>query len=441
MLDVSGSMNGERIDALKEAAKALVNKVFPDGVNDTNSTVTIIAYNGKATDPVTYKYSNKTGALSKINNLKAKTGQDTSGTNIKAALDKTNTVLTDGTLKNDNKVVIFLSDGAPTTPNDTTGLVETGDSTSGMYQENSVENIVESAENVKKNADRVYSIGLGTEDGLSDECAYVTECSELADVIASSSSVDTANNKVTITLRNSSSRDVIVTDLTADISGITGVTTDGVTYTSGYYSSTLTWDNDIVVPANDTILLEVDITRDPYSWGRPRVSNITPNYERVCTNTTHQAMNSDGVKTSRDGTKKYHYYKEKSLAEFVLKTIGKTEYIPVADGASTADTTENLSKEFDAILKDSSTTHDTAVVTTKPTKLKIVETATVKGDVVLSIGETSDTINIDTLKNGVYSLGTGDELSYTPGVGFTFTIKNDKTLEKELHIAYTVDKK
>ena len=441
VLDVSGSMNGERIDALKEAAKALVNKVFPDGVNDTNSTVTIIAYNGKATDPVTYKYSNKTGALSKINNLKAKTGQDTSGTNIKAALDKTNTVLTDGTLKNDNKVVIFLSDGAPTTPNDTTGLVETGDSTSGMYQENSVENIVESAENVKKNADRVYSIGLGTEDGLSDECAYVTECSELADVIASSSSVDTANNKVTITLRNSSSRDVIVTDLTADISGITGVTTDGVTYTSGYYSSTLTWDNDIVVPANDTILLEVDITRDPYSWGRPRVSNITPKYERVCTNTTHQAMNSDGVKTSRDGTKKYHYYKEKSLAEFVLKTIGKTEYIPVADGASTADTTENLSKEFDAILKDSSTTHDTAVVTTKPTKLKIVETATVKGDVVLSIGETSDTINIDTLKNGVYSLGTGDELSYTPGVGFTFTIKNDKTLEKELHIAYTVDKK
>ena len=441
VLDVSGSMNGERIDALKEAAKALVNKVFPDGVNDTNSTVTIIAYNGKATDPVTYKYSNKTGALSKINNLKAKTGQDTSGTNIKAALDKTNTVLTDGTLKNDNKVVIFLSDGAPTTPNDTTGLVETGDSTYGMYQENSVENIVESAENVKKNADRVYSIGLGTEDGLSDECAYVTECSELADVIASSSSVDTANNKVTITLRNSSSRDVIVTDLTADISGITGVTTDGVTYTSGYYSSTLTWDNDIVVPANDTILLEVDITRDPYSWGRPRVSNITPKYERVCTNTTHQAMNSDGVKTSRDETKKYHYYKEKSLAKFVLKTIGKTKYIPVADGASTADTTENLSKEFDAILKDSSTTHDTAVVTTKPTKLKIVETATVKGDVVLSIGETSDTINIDTLKNGVYSLGTGDELSYTPGVGFTFTIKNDKTLEKELHIAYTVDKK
>ncbi len=441
VLDVSGSMKGNRIEALREAATALVNKVFPDGVSDTNSTVTIIAYNGTATDPVTYKYNNKTGAISTINDLQAITGQSTSGTNIKAALDKANTVLTDGTLKNDNKVVIFLSDGAPTTPNDTTGLVETGDSTYGMYQENSVENIVESAENVKKNADRVYSIGLGTEDGLSDDCAYVAECSELADAIASSSSVDTANNKVTITLRNSSSRDVIVTDLTANISGITGVTTDGVTYTSGYYSSTLTWDNDIVVPANDTILLEVDIIRDPYSWGSPRVSNITPKYERVCSNTTHQAMNSDGVKTSRDGTKKYHYYKEKSLAKFVLKTIGKTEYIPVADGASTADTTENLSKEFDAILKDSSTTHDTAVVTTKPTKLKIVETANVIGDVVLSIGETSYTINIDTLKNGAYSLGTGDELSYTQGVGFTFTIRNDKTLEQELHIAYTVDKK
>ena len=445
VLDVSGSMNGERIDALKEAAKALVNKVFPDGVSDTNSTVTIIAYNGKATDPVTYKYSNKTGALSKINNLKAKTGQDTSGTNIKAALDKTNTVLTDGTLKNDNKVVIFLSDGAPTTPNDTTGLVETGDSTYGMYQENSVENIVESAENVKKNADRVYSIGLGTEDGLSDKCAYVTECSELADVITSRSSVNRNNNKVTITLRNSSSRDITVTELTANISGITGVTSEGVTYTEAMWGNqgTLTWDNDIIVPANGTVSLEVGITRDPYSWSGPSVSNITPEYERVCSNATHQAMNSvvpfDGVKYSNG--KGYHYYTEKSLAKFVLKTIGKTKYIPVAEGADTTDTTNNLSKEFDAILKDSSTTHDTAVVTTKPTKLKIVETATVKGDVVLSIGETSYTINIDTLKNGAYSLVTGDELSYTPGVGFTFTIKNDKTLEKELHIAYTVDKK
>ena len=314
-----------------------------------------------------------------------------------------------------------------------------------MYQQNSVENIVESAKNVKKNADRVYSIGLGTEDGLSDKCAYVTECSELADVITSRSSVNRNNNKVTITLRNSSSRDITVTELTANISGITGVTSEGVTYTEAMWGNqgTLTWDNDIIVPANGTVSLEVGITRDPYSWSGPSVSNITPEYERVCSNATHQAMNSvvpfDGVKYSNG--KGYHYYTEKSLAKFVLKTIGKTKYIPVAEGADTTDTTNNLSKEFDAILKDSSTTHDTAVVTTKPTKLKIVETATVKGDVVLSIGETSYTINIDTLKNGAYSLVTGDELSYTPGVGFTFTIKNDKTLEKELHIAYTVDKK
>ena len=350
VLDVSGSMNGKRIDALKEAAKALVNKVFPDGASDTNSTVTIIAYNGKATNPVTYKYDNKSGAISKISNLKAETDKDESGTNIKAALDKANTVLTNGTLTNDKKVVIFLSDGAPTTPNDPTGLVAAGDTSIGMYQENSVENIVESAKNVKKNADRVYSIGLGTEDGLSDKCAYVTKC-------------DDPNN---------------------------------------------------------------------------------------CKNVTHQSMNSivpfTGVKEKEgwypwNPSTYYHYYSEKDLAKFVLKTIGKTKYIPVAEGADTTDTTNNLSKEFDAILKDSSTTRDTAIVTNKPTELIISETATVIGDVVLSIGETSYTINIDTLKNGAYSLGTRDELSYTPGVGFTFTIKNDKTLEKELHIAYTVDKK
>ena len=282
--------------------------------------------------------------------MKAETDKDESGTNIKAALDKANTVLTNGTLTNDKKVVIFLSDGAPTTPNDPTGLVAAGDTSIGMYQENSVENIVESAKNVKKNADRVYSIGLGTEDGLSDKCAYVTKC-------------DDPNN---------------------------------------------------------------------------------------CKNVTHQSMNSivpfTGVKEKEgwypwNPSTYYHYYSEKDLAKFVLKTIGKTKYIPVAEGADTTDTTNNLSKEFDAILKDSSTTRDTAIVTNKPTELIISETATVIGDVVLSIGETSYTINIDTLKNGAYSLGTRDELSYTPGVGFTFTIKNDKTLEKELHIAYTVDKK
>lgn len=361
VLDVSTSMtenNIGRLDALKTAAKALVNKVFPKGVA-TDSTVTIIAYSKKATTSPIYKYTAREDALARIDDL-----QSIEGTNINAGLKATDTLLTGGKLTNKKKVVIFLSDGAPTTPEASrAGLVEKGWADANkypIYQDDSVENIIESATKVKAHADMIYSIGLGTETipgpgnknvGLSEKCAYVTKC----------------NN--------------------------------------------------------------------PYN----------------CTDATHQAMNSvvpfTGVKDKdvwNGGwpTKEYyHYYSERDLAKFVLKTIGKSGYFPVADGADTTATTKNLSDKFDTILKDSSTTHDTAIVTNKPTELQISETATVKGDVVLSIGETSFTINIDTLKNGAYSLGTGDELSYTPGVGFTFKIKNDKTLEKELHIAYTVDKK
>ena len=361
VLDVSTSMtenNIGRLDALKTAAKALVNKVFPKGVA-TDSTVTIIAYSKKATTSPIYKYTAREDALARIDDL-----QSIEGTNINAGLKATDTLLTGGKLTNKKKVVIFLSDGAPTTPEASrAGIVEKGWADANkypIYQDDSVENIIESATKVKAHADMIYSIGLGTETipgpgnknvGLSEKCAYVTKC----------------NN--------------------------------------------------------------------PYN----------------CTDATHQAMNSvvpfTGVKDKdvwNGGwpTKEYyHYYSERDLAKFVLKTIGKSGYFPVADGADTTATTKNLSDKFDAILKDSSTTHDTAIVTNKPTELQISETATVKGDVVLSIGETSFTINIDTLKNGAYSLGTGDELSYTPGVGFTFTIRNDKTLKKELHIAYTVDKK
>ena len=361
VLDVSTSMtenNIGRLDALKTAAKALVNKVFPKGVA-TDSTVTIIAYSKKATTSPIYKYTAREDALARIDDL-----QSIEGTNINAGLKATDTLLTGGKLTNKKKVVIFLSDGAPTTPEASrAGLVEKGWADANkypIYQDDSVENIIESATKVKAHADMIYSIGLGTETiprpgnknvGLSEKCAYVTKC----------------NN--------------------------------------------------------------------PYN----------------CTDATHQAMNSvvpfTGVKDKdvwNGGwpTKEYyHYYSERDLAKFVLKTIGKSGYFPVADGADTTATTKNLSDKFDTILKDSSTTHDTAIVTNKPTELQISETATVKGDVVLSIGETSYTINIDTLKNGAYSLVTGDELSYTPGVGFTFTIRNDKTLEKELHIAYTVDKK
>lgn len=437
VLDVSTSMTNNgvgRLTALKTAAKALVEKVFPDDV-ETDSTVTIIAYSKEAETSSTYAYTEKAKVISKINGL-----QSIEGTDINDGLVATNNLLTGGTLTNDKQVVIFLSDGAPSTPQDSTGLVEKGATNAekySTYQNNSLENIVTSAKNVKGNADMVYAIGLGTESGLSDSCAYVTECSS---VITSSYTYDETNGKVIITLSNSSSKNVTVTKLTANISGISGVNSDDVTYNQG----TLTWNKEIVVSANETLQLEVYVKKLRYA--DVQVSNIIPEYQIECSNTIHQAMNNvvsfDGIKTSNE--KKYHYYTEKSLAKYVLKTIGKTKYIPISDGTGTSETTEKISKEFDAILKESSTVNSIVSTSTSPAILEIPEEANILGNVKLTIGEKENQYNITDLTNKTITLDTGDELTYISSEGFKgfkLTINNLETYKKELHLQYTVDKK
>ena len=436
VLDVSGSMKGNRIEALREAATALVNKVFPDGV-ETDTTVTIITYSANASWKGKFKCDDKGKALKVISGLTNPTG----GTNIKKALDETNKLFDNKKLTNKKKVVIFLSDGAPTVPSNS--LINSGNT---GYSDNKVDgdnSIISAANKLNSNADRVYSIGLGTEKLPNSNRAYVLECPEAVEAITSEYNIDTNNDKLTLTLKNTSSRDVTVTKLTANISGINGVNSSDVTYSSSRFDQgTLTWKNAIKVSAGGKVSLEVNIKSS--GWGSPWINYITPEYQIICSNSEHQAMNSvvpfDGVKPSNG--KNYHYYSERSLAKFVLKTIGKTKYIPVADGENAGTTANNLSEEFDAILKDSSTTHSTAITSTLPAVLTIKETATVKGDVVLSIGDKSYTYSIDKLvKPGITIEEAGVILSYEQGDGFTLTIEKKETLEQELHIAYTVDKK
>ena len=354
VLDVSGSMtnNGStRLKSLKTAAKALVNKVFPDGVT-TKTTVTIIAYSEDAETSPTYTCNQKQDAIDKINDL-----QSIAGTDINDGLVATNNLL--DKLNSKNKVVIFLSDGAPSTPQDHTGLVEI-ESWSAKdyptYQNDSVENIIKSATTLKSKADRVYAIGLGTENGLSSKRAYVTKC-------------DNPNSCTNSTHKAMN-----------DVVKFTGIKSKEV-------SSGIGW------------------------WGQKT-------YEY------------------------YHYYSQTDLAKFVLKTIGKTGYMPVKDGGSTETTTANLSAEFDKILKESLPTSHTIVVTSEsPAVLEIPETANIIGDVILTIGGKDYKFTSQELKTkGSVTLSTtGDVLSYTAGTGFTFKVNNANTMQAELHLQYTVE--
>ena len=344
VLDYSGSMKGSRITALRNAATALVNKVFPDGV-ETDSTVTIITYSTDSEKVGKYTSDSKSSALDAIAGLRKSEG----GTHIKSALDETNKLFDNNELTNDKQVVIFLTDGAPTVPSDKTGLIDISNT---GYNDNKIEgdnSIISAANQLKTNADMVYSIGLGTENLSANNCAYVIKC----------------DNPNTCT-------------------------------------------NDIHKAMDNVV---------KFTGTKERFSRKKPEYNGY-----------------------YHYYSEKDLAKYVLKTIGKNRYFPVADGANTSETTENLSKEFDEILKDSSTVYSNVSTSTSPAVLTIAEIANVIGNVVLSMDGTSYTYSVNELM-GSAILPTGDVLKYTPGVGFTLTINNKDTFEKELHLAYTVDKK
>ena len=98
-----------RLADMKTAANSMIDQLFPDG-KDTESTVSIIKFAKDASIVATDKgQDDKTTVKSLINGLST-----APGTNIGAALETTNSLLAGNTLNDNEKVVVFLSDGAPT---------------------------------------------------------------------------------------------------------------------------------------------------------------------------------------------------------------------------------------------------------------------------------------------------------------------------------------
>ena len=128
VLDVSGSMSGSNLTNLKEVSRTLISNMS----FDVGSTVTIISFESTARE-VLVAGTNMEEAIQSINSLSAD-----GGTTFSNALYRTNNVINDNFLGNDNNYVIFVSDGK-----------------GGDVPESTVENI-------KKNVQTVYSIGIGT---------------------------------------------------------------------------------------------------------------------------------------------------------------------------------------------------------------------------------------------------------------------------------------
>ena len=138
----------------------------------------------------------------------------------------------------------------------------------------------------------------------------------------------------------------------------------------------------------------------------------------------------DGTKDVEDGKGKnkqtitYHYMKVKTYAEYLLNNIASSgSYI----------NTKDINSTFDDIFKQATSSEHIYMTEDVPVTINIPETKTIISDIQVKIGNGTPTAyTLNELRNGI------EGLKYTDGVGFTWTITDINTLNKELYISYTV---
>ena len=132
----------------------------------------------------------------------------------------------------------------------------------------------------------------------------------------------------------------------------------------------------------------------------------------------------DGTKYVKDRTITYHYMKVKTYAEYLLNNIASSgSYI----------NTKDINSTFDDIFKQATSSEHIYMTEDVPVTINIPETKTIISDIQVKIGNGTPTAyTLNELRNGI------DGLKYTDGVGFTWTITDINTLNKELYISYTV---
>ncbi len=456
VLDVSGSMTADgstRLQDMKTAANSMIDKLFPEG-ETTDSTVSIIKFDTDVNLILTAnKQANKNTIKNTINNLKTREGTDGAGTNINGALQATNNLLSSGTLNNNKKVVVFLSDGAPTPAY----YIQNGGRYDGYkidnndFTNNTEANINAKANELKGKANvSVYTIGLGV-NSLSTErssSSIYTECPNqgLANVTATKSytikrdgeeiSGNTASSGdeiyYTITLTNNSDKDatVNVTDTKSnDVTISNNISNSGRPYGNGIY-----WSN-ISIEKNKSITLTYKATVDyDYGWGWSQSSKtINLTTEGVSLDVQKTGCGEANCIKANDGNY-YHWEGEQSVAKRILKNIASdtSKYKESDDGVT------NLTNVFDEIFNDmtgKTTTH--TVETALDSTITIPETRTLAGDTIkLKIGDAAPI----SYKISEISTESGkDGIKYTPGVGFTWTIKKANENDR-LELIYTYQK-
>ena len=426
-----------KIKSLKSAAKQLKNQVFDNG---EGSTISVITYSSSANFKDTYSDNTRDSRDfdRMIDNL-----WGNGGTDIYEALDETisvvnNRLKVNEETKNNETIVVFLTDGSPTIPDYISG-VHSDDNTGDnwTYSNNTKSEIEQKAEELKATGVKeVYSIGLDL-DGLSETNVRSASKCEIVK-IDTNSVYDMNTHTFTITLTNPTDSSVTLDNVTAEFSDIEElVSVDNNGSILGYDNTTATWN--VTIGARETITLTGSYEPE-YGYrntGRPWDPNwetyeknpsisVDTGYEGVCVSEEHNEMFNGKplysvIKTTRNGDQ-YHGITEKDYANYLLSKIS-TEGKPML--------VNEVSVAFDEILQGLTTEYETYTLE-EGSVLDIPETRTITADVTVKIGDSANTYSLNQLRRGV------DGLKYVDGKGFEWTITGETLLTSELSLEYKV---
>lgn len=210
VIDTSGSMGGNYSNLLSKLKSMLTQE---DGIIDrifkTEGNVNSVAYVSFAGKTQTtasswYQTSGKETLKSNINSLRA-----TGGTNWTYALQQASSLLAKKNNSDNEKVVIFLSDGKPTYTMDGNSQTGNGSDTRDSYYGDAA-NVVNKSSSLSKA--KMYSVYLtsGTKSGMKTFSEKVNN-SELVDGTDLQTALDKILNKVIPTYKN-----VVITDTLSD---------------------------------------------------------------------------------------------------------------------------------------------------------------------------------------------------------------------------------
>lgn len=270
VLDVSNSMNGNKLATLKSSAKAFVKHMKDNGVNGDK--ITLMYFHTRTTKVGTYHYSAFSGLDAAIDNLFASRSTSTGysstdgGTNYEDALFTAKSYFSSYSTSNS---VLFFSDGVPTFYNkNNNSLGGTGyeDPRYNSELEKSKTEAIAEASALKSKA-AIYTISLGTNQSQHNVMNSIATDSSSALISPGTSELTAAFKKIAEKVTSKE-----ITNIKIRGTKPTGLTINAASLPQGYTLTWITSDTYEITVPNVTFPAD-GTTPSPISFNVPFTAN------------------------------------------------------------------------------------------------------------------------------------------------------------------------